>query len=249
MEVYVFKTGADVDKYVGNYLINCIQEKTDSVIGFATGSTPLGTYDYLIDSYQKGNIDFSKVIAFNLDEYVGIKKDHPHSFATAMKDYLFSKINIKEENIYALDGNAKDMDDECQRYEMEIANNPIDVQILGIGMDGHIAYNEPGSSFDSITHVVDLHQESIISSLDYGFERIEDVPKQGVSQGIKTIMKSKVLIMMAKGEKKAKLVERMLKGAVSEDFPSSIIQRHNHVIVVLDQAAAKYLQEEDYERC
>ena len=217
MQVYVFKTEQDVDTYVGQQISTFIQDNDAPVIGFATGSTPLGAYDYLIDSYQSGKTDFSKVRAFNLDEYVGIEKDHPQSFARAMKDYLFSKINIKEENIYSLNGNAKDMTKECKE-------------------------------FDSESHVVDLHPESIQSSLDYGFTKIEDVPTQGVTQGIKTIMKARQLIMIAKGNKKAKLVERMLYGPVSEDFPSSIIQTHNNVIVVLDQCAAANLKEETYER-
>lgn len=248
MKVYVFETEKALDAFVGQHIVNFIKNNEKPVIGFATGSTPLGTYDYLIDAYQNKGVDFSKVIAFNLDEYVGVEKSHPRSFATAMRDYLFSKINIKEENIHALNGCADDMEEECHRYDQTIENNPIDIQILGVGMDGHIAYNEPGSPFDGGSHVVDLHQKSIQSSLDYGFNRIEDVPTQGVTQGIATIMKAHQLIMMAKGEKKAKLVERMLKGEVSEDFPSSIIQRHDNVIVVLDQKAAQYLKEEEYER-
>lgn len=249
MKIYVFQTEKELDTFVGQHIVDFIQEHEKPVIGFATGSTPLGVYDYFIDAYQNKSVDFSRVVAFNLDEYVGVEKTHPRSFATAMKDSLFKKINIKDENIHALNGNAEDMKEECYRYDREIEDNPIDIQILGIGMDGHIAYNEPGSPFDGESHVVDLHQESIQSSLDYGFDRIEDVPTQGVTQGIVTIMKAKQLIMMAKGEKKAKLVERMLKGEVSEDFPSSIIQRHENVIVVLDKEAAKCLKEEDYERC
>lgn len=249
MKVYVFKTGKELDDYVGAHIATFIQTHEKAVIGFATGSTPLGTYDYLIDAYRKGTTDFSKVIAFNLDEYVGVEKTHPRSFATAMKEYLFQNINIAEENIHALNGKAEDMTQECERYEKEIDENPIDIQLLGIGMDGHIAYNEPGSPFDGGCHVVDLHMESIQSSLDYGFDHIEDVPVQGVTQGIHTIMKARQLIMMAKGEKKASLVKRMLKGEVSEDFPSSIIQHHENVIVVLDEAAASCLQEADYERC
>lgn len=249
MKIYVFDTEKEVDQFVGKHICHYIQSHTRPVIGFATGSTPLGTYDYMIESYQKGETDFSKVVAFNLDEYVGIEKTHPRSFATAMHDYLFSKININQDNIHALDGKALDMEAECIRYEKEIDDNPIAIQILGIGMDGHIAYNEPGSSFESTCHVVDLHPESIKSSLDYGFTRIEDVPSQGVSQGIATIMKAKQLIMMAKGAKKAPLVERMLHGEVSIDFPSSIIQRHKNVIVVLDKAAASCLKEEEYEGC
>ena len=130
MQVYVFKTEQDVDTYVGQQISTFIQDNDAPVIGFATGFTPLGAYDYLIDSYQSGKTDFSKVRAFNLDEYVGIEKDHPQSFARAMKDYLFSKINIKEENIYSLNGNAKDMTKECKEYDQLIINNPIDIQIL-----------------------------------------------------------------------------------------------------------------------
>lgn len=244
MEILVFENEKLLDEYVGKHIVDFINNHDKPVIGFATGSTPLGTYDYFIDQYNKGNVDFSKVIAFNLDEYVGVEKMHPRSFASAMREYLFSKINIKEENIHALNGAAKDMNEECLRYEKEIEDNPIDIQILGIGMDGHIAYNEPGSPFDGGCHVVDLHEESIVSSLDYGFDNIKDVPTQGVTQGIHTIMKAKQLIMMAKGEKKAKLVERMLQGEVSEDFPSSIIQHHDNVIVVLDKEAAKYVKGE-----
>lgn len=249
MNTYVFETEKQVDEYVGKHMIDFINQHQHPVIGFATGSTPLGLYNYFIQQYHQGVVDFSKVIAFNLDEYVGIQRSHPRSFASAMDKDLFSQINVCKENIYALDGYASDMSKECKRYEKVIEMHPIDIQILGIGMDGHIAYNEPGSSFDSQCHVVDLHSESIESSLDYGFDRIEDVPRQGVTQGISTIMKAKQLIMIAKGEKKARLVKRMIEGEVSEDFPSSIIQRHKNVIVVLDKEAAKCLKEEEYERC
>ena len=235
MNIYVMKSEKEVDTFIGQYMIDFIEVTKQPVLGFATGSTPLGIYQYLIQAYKMGKVDFSDVVAFNLDEYVGVEKNHPRSFATAMKECLFHHINIKEVNIHALDGNADDMQKECQRYEEEIRKNPIDIQLLGIGMDGHIAYNEPGSPFDGGCHVVDLHQESIQSSLDYGFDYIEDVPTQGVTQGIHTIMQAKQLIMIAKGKKKAELVERMLKGEISEDFPSSIIRKHSHVIVVLDE--------------
>ena len=248
MKIYVFQTEKELDEYVGNHLIDFIHQNKQPVLGFATGSTPLGTYDYLIQKYNEGIVDFSNVYAFNLDEYVGIKQTHPRSFAKFMKDYLFDHINIPSFHIDALCGDKEDMIQECLRYEKAISERPIDIQLLGIGMDGHIGYNEPGSPFDGECHVVDLHQESIQSSLDYGFDHIEDVPRQGVTQGIGTIMKAKQLIMMAKGEKKAKLVERMLHGDVSEEFPSTIIQRHPDVIVVLDNAAASYFKEEEYER-
>lgn len=244
MNIVICKTAKEVDEYVGKHIIKYIQEHDNPVIGFATGSTPLGTYDYFIQKYQKDHVDFSRVKAFNLDEYVGVEKTNPRSFATAMKENLLSHINILEDNIHAFNGCAKDMEEECIRYEKLIQDNPIDIQILGIGMDGHIAYNEPGSPLEGGCHVVDLYKESIESSLDYGFDCIEDVPAQGITQGIHTIMKAKELIMMAKGGKKAKLVKRMLEGEVSEDFPSSIIQKHHNVIVVLDEEAANLLGED-----
>lgn len=248
MKILVFEKEEHLDAYVGEYICHFIRNHSQPVIRFATGSTPLGVYRYFIDNYQAQKVSFRQVKAFNLDEYVGLTPSHPRSFASAMKNELFSHIDILPENINALDGSKEDMIQECQRYESLIDANPIDIQILGIGMDGHIAYNEPGSPLDGACHVVDLHQESIESSLDYGFDHIEDVPTQGVTQGIGTIMKAKQLIMMAKGEKKADLVKRMIYGEVTPDFPSSIIQRHPNVIVCLDRSAASQLKEEDYEK-
>ncbi len=248
MKILVFEKEEHLDAYVGEYICHFIRNHSQPVIGFATGLTPLGVYRYFIDNYQAQKVSFRQVKAFNLDEYVGLTPSHPRSFASAMKNELFSHIDILPENINALDGSKEDMIQECQRYESLIDANPIDIQILGIGMDGHIAYNEPGSPLDGACHVVDLHQESIESSLDYGFDHIEDVPTQGVTQGIGTIMKAKQLIMMAKGEKKADLVKRMIYGEVTSDFPSSIIQRHPNVIVCLDRSAASQLKEEDYEK-
>lgn len=248
MKIIVFEKEEHLDAYVGEYICHFIRNHSQPVIGFATGSTPLGVYRYFIDNYQAQKVSFRQVKAFNLDEYVGLTPSHPRSFASAMKNELFSHIDILPENINALDGSKEDMIQECQRYESLIDANPIDIQILGIGMDGHVAYNEPGSPLDGACHVVDLHQESIESSLDYGFDHIEDVPTQGVTQGIGTIMKAKQLIMMAKGEKKADLVKRMIYGEVTSDFPSSIIQRHPNVIVCLDRSAASQLKEEDYEK-
>ena len=248
MKILIFEKEEHLDAYVGEYICHFIRNHSQPVIGFATGSTPLGVYRYFIDNYQAQKVSFRQVKAFNLDEYVGLTPSHPRSFASAMKNELFSHIDILPENINALDGSKEDMIQECQRYESLIDANPIDIQILGIGMDGHIAYNEPGSPLDGACHVVDLHQESIESSLDYGFDHIEDVPTQGVTQGIGTIMKAKQLIMMAKGEKKADLVKRMIYGEVTPDFPSSIIQRHPNVIVCLDRSAASQLKEEDYEK-
>lgn len=248
IKVITFENEEKLDQFVANAIMQVVHEKAHPVIGFATGSTPQGTYEQLIKAYQNKEVDFTHTTAFNLDEYVGMNNDHPCSFAKAMRDTLFDHINISTNQIHALQGDAIDMNEECKKYDEAIAKEPIDIQLLGIGMDGHIAYNEPGTSFESTTHVVDLHPESIQSSLNYGFDRIEDVPRRGVSQGIQTIMMAKQLIMIAKGSKKAELVKRMLEGSVDEQFPSSIIQRHENVLVVLDVEAAKLLQEGTYEK-
>lgn len=248
IQIIVLKS-EDVDICCANQIISVVNRLQHPVIGFATGSTPQGTYQKLMEAYQAKEVDFFNTTAFNLDEYVGMKQDHPCSFAMAMKKALFDHINIPASQIYALNGAAEHMEEECAAYEEAIAKQPIDLQLLGIGMDGHIAYNEPGTPFSSTTHVVELHPESIQSSLDYGFENIEDVPTRGVSQGIQTIMNAKKLLMIAKGSKKAELVKRMLEGSVDEQFPSSIIQRHPNVLVILDYEAAKLLKDGTYENC
>lgn len=249
MNIYVFEHQKEADEFVAKCIIEEVNRKKHAVIGFATGSTPQGTYQELIHAYRSGIVDFKNTIAFNLDEYAGMERSHPCSFANAMYSSLFQHINIPASQIYSLNGAAEDLDQECAAYEELIKRHPIDIQLLGIGMDGHIAYNEPGTSFDSTTHVMSLHPESIESSLDYGFTKIEEVPLQGMTQGIKTIMQAKQLIMMAIGSKKAALVKRMLSGKVEEAFPSSIIQQHPNVIVVLDKEAAAQLKEELYEKC
>lgn len=249
MQILVFDTEDQVDAYAAQRIIDVVNSKEQPVIGFATGSTPQGTYAVLIKACEEKKVSFAQTIAFNLDEYVGVDASHPCSFAHAMRTSLFDHIDIPKHQIYALHGDASDMEKECQAYEECIAKHPIDLQLLGIGMDGHIAYNEPGTPFTSRTHVVDLHPESIESSLDYGFTRIEDVPRRGVTQGIATILQADTLCMIAKGKKKAALVKRMLEGKISEDFPSSIIQQHDRVIVVLDKEAASLLQEGTYEKC
>lgn len=242
MEIKIFEDASSLDSYVADELCACVGMEEHPVLGFATGNTPCGAYDQCIEKYKRKEVDFSKVTAFSLDEYVGMHHQNERSFFYFMKTHLYDHINIAKENIYALNGAAMDMDSECHRYEELINKNPIDIQLLGIGMDGHIAYNEPNTPFTSITHVMELHHESIESSLNYGFNSLDEVPRQGVTMGIATIMKAKRLIMMAKGADKTELVDRMVNGIVCESFPSSIIQTHPNVVVVLDKEAASSLR-------
>lgn len=203
-------------------------------LGLATGSTPITLYQEIV----KSDLDFSDMISINLDEYVGLPVDNDQSYDYFMREHLF---NAKPFNQNFLpNGLAEDLDAEVKRYDAVIENHPIDVQVLGIGRNGHIGFNEPGTSFDITTHVVDLAQDTIEANSRF-FDSIEDVPKQAISMGIASIMKSKTILLLAFGEGKADALAQMVNGPVTENLPASILQNHPDVIVIADQAAASKL--------
>lgn len=207
-----------------------------NVFGLATGSTPITFYERLVAS----DLDFSDVVSVNLDEYVGIGADHDQSYHYFMNKHLFSKKPFKANYLpNGLNENAKE---ECARYDEIIAQNPVDIQILGIGENGHIGFNEPGTSFDSTTSKVQL-TESTIKANARMFDSIDDVPRFAYSMGIKSIMSAKKIILFAYGEKKADAIKATLEGPVQEDMPASILQKHENVIVICDEAAASKLSE------
>lgn len=218
-----------------------ILRKADSVLGFATGSTPLGTYDALAGLYARGALDFSTVRTFNLDEYVGMDPAHEQSYFRFMVDNLFSKVNIPKENYVLPDGNAADVNAECAAYEKKIAAaGGIDLQLLGIGHNGHIGFNEPGDVFPMDTHVVGLTESTIEANKRF-FASADDVPRQAMSMGIGTIMKAKGIVLVINGVEKADITLKALKGPVTPEIPASILQFHQNVTVVLDEAAASKL--------
>ena len=239
MQVYVFKTVQDVDTYVGQQISTFIQDNDAPVIGFATGSTPLGAYDYLIDSYQSGKTDFSKVRAFNLDEYVGIDRNHEQSYYTFMHENLFNGIDIKEENVHLPYGNTKE---DCEAYERSMDNVTVDIQVLGIGSNGHIGFNEPGTSFDEETHIVTLKEGTRKDNARFFENDINKVPTHAITMGIATIMKAKKILLVATGANKADAVSAMVDGPVSVDCPASVLQNHPDVVVIVDKAAASKLK-------
>lgn len=204
------------------------------VFGLATGSTPVTTYEEIV----KSDLDFSDCTSINLDEYVGISPDNDQSYKYFMNEHLFSKKPFKKS--YLPDGLAKDPKEETKRYNKVIADNPIDLQLLGIGRNAHIGFNEPGTSFDLETHVADLTDSTIEANARF-FEHVEDVPKQAYSMGIGSIMKSKKIILEAFGVEKADAVAKMIEGPVTEDAPASILQKHPDVVVLIDEAAASKL--------
>ncbi|MGT2666309.1 glucosamine-6-phosphate deaminase [Streptococcus rifensis] len=200
------------------------------VFGLATGSTPVELYKQAVAS----DIDFSDAVAINLDEYVGLGPDDDQSYHYFMQKHLFEAKPFKE--TYVPDGKAKNLDEATEAYEAIIQDNPIDLQILGIGRNGHIGFNEPGTPFDQQTHVVDLVPSTIEANARF-FENPEDVPRQAVSMGIASIMKAKAIVLMAYGSEKAEAIAGLLEGPVTEDLPASILQRHPDVTIIADEAA------------
>lgn len=211
--------------------------KPDCVLGLATGSTPIGTYKQLIDWYNKGDLDFSEVKTVNLDEYKGLSRDNDQSYYYFMYNNLFKHINIKLENTNVPNGTEPDSEKECSRYD-DVINSlgGADLQLLGLGHNGHIGFNEPDDTFAKTTHCVDL-QESTIEANKRFFADINDVPRQAYTMGIKTIMQAKKILLVVSGEDKAEILREVLTGPITPKVPASILQLHNDVIVVADEAA------------
>ena len=208
--------------------------KGAKTLGLATGSTPLAFYDEIRKSY----LDFSDMTSVNLDEYVGLAADNDQSYHYFMQENLFRAKSFKES--FLPNGLASDLQEETRRYDQVIAEHPIDFQILGIGHNGHIGFNEPGTSFDVTTHVVNLTEDTIKANSRF-FDSIDDVPKQAISMGIQSIMQSKMIVLMAYGQGKADAIKQMIEGPVTEDLPASVLQKHPNVVVTVDEAAASAL--------
>lgn len=208
--------------------------KGAKTLGLATGSTPLAFYDEI----RKSDLDFSDMTSVNLDEYVGLAADNDQSYHYFMQENLFRAKSFKES--FLPNGLASDLQEETRRYDQVIAEHPIDFQILGIGQNGHIGFNEPGTSFDVTTHVVNLTEDTIKANSRF-FDSIDDVPKQAISMGIQSIMQSKMIVLMAYGQGKADAIKQMIEGPVTEDLPASVLQKHPNVVVIVDEAAASAL--------
>ncbi|MGO2082507.1 glucosamine-6-phosphate deaminase [Vagococcus sp.] len=222
----------------GKEAFKLVEQEVDvgklKTFGLATGSTPVTLYQELVNS----SLDFSQINSVNLDEYIGLSAEHPQSYHHFMKEHLFEAKPFKQN--FLPNGLAKDLEEECSRYDKIIQDHPIDFQILGIGENGHIGFNEPGASFEGKTAVVDL-TDSTIQANSRNFEKIEDVPTQAISMGIKSIMASKKIILLAYGQKKAQAILETVEGEVTEEVPASILQTHSDVTLVIDEAAASLL--------
>lgn len=238
MNIRVFENEVLVGKAAAVIMAAQILRKPDSVIGLATGSTPIDTYQELVRMSKSGILDWSNVHTFNLDEYCGLPKGHDQSYYHFMQHHLFSKINIKKEAVNIPDGMADDPEAECLAYERKIKEaGGIDMQILGIGRNGHIGFNEPGTLFRTRTHVVDLTSDTIEANSRF-FSSSDEVPRQAMSMGIGTIMQAGSILLLATGSNKARAVASMLQKDMDPDCPASILQAHSSVTVLLDRQAA-----------
>lgn len=241
MNVLTFDTEEQIGIAAGYYMCGQVLQKPDSVLGLATGSTPIKAYKQMIELYKKGAVDFSQVTSFNLDEYVNLDVKDKNSYHAFMHDNLFDYINIPEDNINFLNGNAEDLQLECKNYEKKIKScGGIDIQLLGIGSNGHIAFNEPADSFQRWSHVVEL-KESTIKDNSRFFNSIEEVPTRAVTMGIGSIMQAKRILIIAIGEHKAKAIKQLIDGNVTPKCPASVLQFHKDVTLMLDKGAASLI--------
>lgn len=232
MRIIEAKDYADLSRKAANVISAQVILKPNAVLGLATGSTPIGTYKQLIEWYEKGDVDFSKTRSVNLDEYVGLTGDNDQSYRYFMNNNFFNHINIKKENTHVPNGVAENKEEECRRYDALIEElGGIDLQLLGIGHNGHIGFNEPGDAFEKMTHVVNLGESTIQANSRF-FENIDAVPKQAITMGIKSIMQAKKLLLVANGPDKKEIMEKALFGPVVPEVPASILQFHPNLTVV-----------------
>ena len=241
IKVQIVKDHDELSKKAAEIIADSIRKKPNLVLGLATGGTPVGCYQELIRMHREDGLDFSRVVTFNLDEYLGLPPTHPQSYRYFMDENLFRHVNIKMENTHVLNGMSNDPQMTCKEFEKAIKKSGgIDFQLLGIGANGHIAFNEPCSSFESRTRVVNISGQTIKDNARF-FKSINEVPRQAVSMGIGTIMETKKTLLLATGAGKADAVVKSVKGPITTDVPASILQKHPHCTFIVDEAAGSKL--------
>ena len=240
MEFHVYEDAKTACEAAGLLFAAQITRKGDSVLGLATGSTPIPTYEVLVDWHRRGVIDFARVRTFNLDEYVGIDKEHPQSYHSFMKENLFSKVNLRPENTHLPSGSTPA---DGQAYDAAIlAAGGIDIQILGIGRNGHIGFNEPADEFTFGTHIVTLSQSTIDANARF-FANADEVPRRAISMGIGNIMQARCVVLVATGGEKAEALYKAIRGPVAPQMPASVLQLHPCCVILADREAAKLLKD------
>ncbi|ACD53307.1 MULTISPECIES: glucosamine-6-phosphate deaminase [Clostridium] len=246
MKILVCENYDKLSEKAAQIIMSQITLKSNSILGLATGSTPIGMYKKLVEMYENKMIDFSDVKTFNLDEYQNLPISNDQSYHYFMDDNLFNYINVKRENIHIPNGMANDIENECIEYDNLIKEaGGIDIQVLGIGNNAHIGFNEPTVSFEKKTYVVELEESTKIANARF-FNSLDEVPSKAITMGIGSIFESKKIMLLATGENKAKAIYDTIYGKVTPEVPASILQFHDDVIVILDKKAASLLNPKDY---
>lgn len=241
MKINIFKSADEIGVAVAEIFTNAVKENPSCVLGLATGATPIPTYRNIIKTFNEGGVSFKGVKTYNLDEYCNLPKNDKNSYYTFMHEQLFNSLDILEENVHFLDGNATDAEAECKAYDNEINTaGGIDIQLLGIGNNAHIGFNEPADTFTEGSFKVKLTESTINANKIYFDEN--PMPEYALTMGIKQIVSAKKVILIATGEKKAEAVRNMIEGPVTAQVPASILQEHGDVLIFLDEAAASLLK-------
>ncbi|MDZ5710990.1 glucosamine-6-phosphate deaminase [Jeotgalibacillus haloalkalitolerans] len=237
MDIVIVKNYIEMSKVAAGLVRDCIREQEEPVLGLATGGTPIGLYQLLVRQYRAGLLSFKHMRTFNLDEYIGLDPAHSKSYHRYMQEHLFSHIDIPRDQTFLPDGMASNLEKECRHYEKLLKKfGPPDLQILGIGENGHIGFNEPGSDFNGHTHVISLADSTREANARY-FQSLEEVPTHAITMGIKSILHSKKIVLLASGERKAAAVRRLLEGTPDPTFPASALSQHNDVVLIADEKA------------
>lgn len=240
MKVIVCKNTEELADEALKVMFDVIKSKESPIIGLATGSSPIGLYNAMIRDHKENGTSYKNVKSVNLDEYVGLGIESDQSYVYFMNDNLFKNIDIDKKNTNLPNGKAADMNAECERYTALLDSMPQDIQLLGIGGNGHIGFNEPGTPFDSTTHIVELQERTRLDNARF-FSSLDEVPTHAITMGIKNIMNAKKILVVANGKGKADAVYSMVKGEITEACPASVLQKHNDVIVIVDEDAASKL--------
>ena len=242
MKLIVTKNYEELSKVAADEFAKVIIEKPEAVLGLATGGSPVGLYKELIAKCKNNELDFSKCTSINLDEYIGLNPEHEQSYRNFMNTNLFNHINIDKAKTFVPNGLAENLEEECKNYDKKIEElGGIDVQLLGIGNNGHIAFNEPGEELSAGTHIISLTESTIEANARF-FDSIDEVPRKALTMGLGGIMKAKKIILIASGEGKAEAIKGLFSGKITTDNPATMLQMHRDVVVIIDEAAAKLIK-------
>lgn len=240
MKIEIFEDNQKLCVAAARLFASLIRLKPDATLGLATGSTPIALYQELIRQYNEEDLDFSHLETYNLDEYVGLAPDHPQSYHCFMNEKLFKHVNLDPEYTHLPDGQSENQEEAAVAYELALQSAPLDMLLLGMGVNGHIGFNEPSDSFIASTHIVTLTQSTIEANKRF-FNSADEVPRQAITMGMRAIMGARQIVLLASGSNKAESVRRMVEGPITPQLPASVLQLHPHVHLFLDEAAASLL--------